>query len=338
MSNKSLEEYEVEDFVADESFINFHYRSNLEDEAKWIAWLQHRPDKNGLVQQARTLIETLSLSLDEVEYGIELDKIKAAITDTASIPSDYLLKPENLFEPARKKRSWVLVLPIFTALLMGGLYFFFMRNRVADRLIETVNTNAFPIILVLGDSTQVTLAPQSSLRYPAHFSSSRRDVYLKGEAGFSVKRNENAPFRVYSESIVAMVLGTVFNFKKAGDSAVVVELLKGKLGVQLEADPAPGAPIILYPNEKVVYSKSTQALVKARIESRADLAFRRSSFPEIAAAIKNAYGVTVILKGRRTNWRFTGKFKNATAKEVVENICFVENLTADVKADTLYIK
>jgi transmembrane sensor len=337
MSSKPREAYEVEDFVTDESFINFHFRLNPADEASWKVWLDGQPGKKAIVQQARKLIETLSLSLGDAEYAIELNKIKKAITDQASVPGQYLPSEKGAFDPVQKKRLRALLVPALVALVVAGAYFLYNRNNSANQLTETANANRFPITLVLSDSTSVTLAPQSTLRYPKHFSSTRRDVYLKGDAEFFVKRNEKAPFRVFSENIVATVLGTIFNFKKGGDSSIVIELLKGKLNVQLNEGAGDVSPIILYPNEKVVYVKGAHALLK-KMEGRTNIAFQQNSFQQIAIAIKNAFGITVINKSNKTNWRFTGTFKNATAKEVIENICFVENLTADVKADTIYIK
>jgi ferric-dicitrate binding protein FerR (iron transport regulator) len=68
----------------------------------------------------------------------------------------------------------------------------------------------------------VTLAPYSYIQYPSTFKEKVRNVYLHGNAGFTVKRDVKHPFKVHAENIVATVLGTVFNIKKSGDSAIVV--------------------------------------------------------------------------------------------------------------------
>ena len=219
----------------------------------------------------------------------------------------------------------------------AGFFLFHNRQAATPQFAETVNSQQHPVTIVLSDSTVVTLAPQSTLQYPQRFPADHRNVYLKGEAQFSVKRNENAPFKVFSENIVATVLGTVFNLKKPGDSSTVVELLKGKLQVQANESSGSTSSIILYPNEKAVYMKRAHALYKNSIEVRANITFQQNSFSEIAARLKDAFGITVINKSKKVNWRFTGTFKNATSKEVIDNICFIKNLTASVKADTIYI-
>ncbi len=68
------------------------------------------------------------------------------------------------------------------------------------------------------------------------------------------------------------------------------------------------------------------------------LAFKQSSFEEIAGKIKNVFGVTVINESNNKAWSFTGEFKNTTAKEVIENICLVKKLSFEVKGDTFFIK
>jgi hypothetical protein len=116
-----------------------------------------------------------------------------------------------------------------------------------------------------------------------------------------------------------------------------VELLSGKLKVQANESSGSTLSMILYPNEKVVYMKRAHTFYKNSIEVRTNIAFQQNSFSEIAARLKDAFGITVINKSSKVSWRFTGTFKNATAKEVVDNICFIKNLTASVKADTIYI-
>ena len=158
---------------------------------------------------------------------------------------------------------------------------------------------------------------------------------MQGEAGFNVKRNEHFPFKVHAKNIVATVLGTVFNIKKLGDSAIVVELLHGKLNVEVED--ATLQPILLSPDENAVYVFHSKHFYKNTISSEFNVSFRQNSFEEIAARIKNVFGITVINQSDKKNWRFTGDFKNTTAKEIIENICLIKNLRSKVVGDTIVI-
>ena len=196
-----------------------------------------------------------------------------------------------------------------------------------------------PLVLTLSDSTVVSLAPHSYLQYPLHFGNKQRDVYLHGNAQFSVKRNVQHPFKVHAENIVATVLGTIFNIKTSGDSAIEVELLKGKLNVEImNAKMEPEQSVLLDPNERAVYVRNNKHLYKNQLIPENHVYFRQNNFDEIASEIKNVFGITVINESNNKAWRFTGAFKNSTAKDIIENICLVKKLSFVAKGDTIFIK
>jgi hypothetical protein len=193
------------------------------------------------------------------------------------------------------------------------------------------------MVITLTDSTVVTLLPGSQLQYPNSFEGKNREVYLEGEAGFHVKRNEKFPFKVHSKNIVTTVLGTVFNIKKTGDSAIIVELLSGKLKVEIDDSTSKPQSLLLSPQEKATYVFRDNYLYKNEKAERFDISFGGNSFDEIAARIKDVFGKTVINKSDKKNWRFTGDFKNTTAKEIIESICLIKSLNSKEEGDTIFI-
>ena len=84
MDKISPENYQVEDFISDESFINYHFRSNKDDRIYWEEWLINNPGKQDLVKEAIEMLEILSLTLSEKEYLQELKKITAVINKKKS--------------------------------------------------------------------------------------------------------------------------------------------------------------------------------------------------------------------------------------------------------------
>ncbi len=355
MDIKNPRNYQVEDFVTDESFTNYHLCRNTTDFLFWENWLLKHPDKTAIVEEAKNILNMLSLTLPANEYKQELKHIRDAINmDSVSLKrnSTSVFGLLNWNKPNTGRRIKIrtaaaIFIPFLLVLIIGG-YFFTQRLQVkSNSLVIKHNKDNKALAFTLSDNTLVTLAPNSSLKYPPVFDEKERKVYLQGEARFQVVNDQDHPFKVYQDNIIATVLGTDFKVKKSsGDSAISIELLSGKL--QVEAISSSGSlpqSIILEPNERAVYVSHKQFLFKEarRPDNEVDvlindLAFRQSSFEEIAARMKALYGVTVLNQSNKKNWRFTGEFSNTTAKEVLENICLTRNLKLEIRRDTFLIK
>lgn len=341
MDNKAFENYTVEDFITDESFINYHFRLNETDRVFWEEWLNKNPTKKIIAEEASLLIQSLSLTLTEKEYQDEFRKIEDAISKKEPLSVVRHLnwdKHSNRSQIAKSLRKYVMLAIVI--LSVGTTYFLTVppKNNVTD-LRKSITSLDKAITVTLSDSTIVSLAPHSILQYPSVFHGKNRQVYLDGEASFNVNRNEEHPFKVYTKNIVATVLGTVFNITKPGDSAIVIRLIEGKLKVELEDSTInTHQPIFLYPEEKAVYVFHDKHFYKNSSFARFNLSFHQNHFEEIAALIKNSSGVILINQSNKKDWRFTGQFKNASIREIVENICLVKNLSYKTEGDSILIQ
>jgi len=81
MDRKNLENYQVEDFVADESFANYHFCRNITDQKFWETWLMSHPAKIAVAEEAKKMLQMLSLTIDGDEYAKEFKKILLAINN-----------------------------------------------------------------------------------------------------------------------------------------------------------------------------------------------------------------------------------------------------------------
>lgn len=83
---------------------------------------------------------------------------------------------------------------------------------------------------VLPDSTSVTLAPGSSVRYRKYPSFSRnRSVEMNGKVFFSVRRDTDHPFEITAGRSYVKVLGTEFHVELAPDGVSEVCVTSGKV-------------------------------------------------------------------------------------------------------------
>lgn len=85
--------------------------------------------------------------------------------------------------------------------------------------------------ITLPDGTEVWLNAESSLQFPAAFTSDVRKVILTGEAYFKVARNEEAPFIVETDKMGIKVLGTEFNFRNYASEKPLVALIDGSISI-----------------------------------------------------------------------------------------------------------
>jgi transmembrane sensor len=348
-AGKQPEQYQIEDFVTDESFINYFLRLNTEDTSYWTKWLITHPENVQLAESAIEMLQSLSLTLTEGEFEIEMEKMRAAIgirTGT-ELPSVVRLLDWRGEGKRRGRKRAVRTLSVVLLIVAACALVWQLIPPGAGRLKEKFNDSGKPEVFTLNDGTVVTLAPQGVFRYPADFGAGDRKVFLDGEAQFQVSRDEAHPFQVVEGDIVATVLGTVFNVKgQAADPTVMVELIKGRLRVETIARVGVSAQsVMLNPDERVVYPGNGQKMTKEKWQSQLDLpmpenhlVFRKSNFEEVAAQIKKVFGVTVINEATKKDWRFTGEFKGSTAAEIVENVCLVEGLKSEVQGDTIVIR
>ncbi len=351
MENKNLATYLLEDFLTDESFVNYCNNSSKDDKQFWEKWFVTHPEKIDLGNEAREMVHALSITLSENEYQQEFERIRQAVQSVPVTTKSTPLIPDlsQSTTAESKRRRYVIYLTAAASVVVFCLvcYFLFQQARPFNPpLVEQYNRGKVPMIIRLSDSTVVTLAVNSSLRYPAVFGDKDRSVYLDGEANFRVTHNAAHRFKVLQGNLVATVLGTVFNVRKQqADSGIVVELLQGKL--QVEAKDSSGTvmqSIMLKPNERVVYQRNGKNFYKENMGDaglaviQKDIEFYKDDFDVIAKKIKTAFGVTLINTSNKKSWHFTGKFNNITFKEVIENICVIKQVNYQVNGDTILIK
>jgi len=53
MDKKSFSDYKAEDFITDESFINYHLDDNSADGLMWKEWILHHPEKADVIAEAK---------------------------------------------------------------------------------------------------------------------------------------------------------------------------------------------------------------------------------------------------------------------------------------------
>ena len=105
-------------------------------------------------------------------------------------------------------------------------------NLLTRQNSETATT----LVTTLEDGSVVYLAGNTSLKFPEHFSSDRREVSLQGNALFEVAGNRKQPFVIETEDTRIEVLGTAFNVKSNDSSPFELSVQRGEVKVTLKKD------------------------------------------------------------------------------------------------------
>jgi ferric-dicitrate binding protein FerR (iron transport regulator) len=268
--------------------------------------------------------------------------------------------------------SWMRVAAIWTGiLLIAGFYFFKSNSPKEDSLKKVtgiVNQVSVPFGTpekkVLPDGTEAWLNAGSRIRYADNFIQKNRDVYLDGEAYFSVKHDADHPFIVHVGNVTIRALGTKFNVHAyQNESKIEATLISGKILVKI--DGKPDQDIILIPNEKLTVINEEFSLPSKKNEPRKEvgfqvqevapmpsvtelpevawlqdkLAFQNESFEELAKRMERRYDVHIVFKDSRLgNERLSGIFKNENIQKALNLLQMTTPFRYEFKQDSVYLK
>lgn len=214
------------------------------------------------------------------------------------------------------RRLWLRVASVAAILILGllgggALTYFYSEHQANQGQLVFETPRGEKSMVTLPDGSKVWLNANSRLVYNT-FSSSRRQVELKGEAFFKIARNERAPFTVKTNECDIEVLGTTFNVMAYDEfGRKEITLLSGRINVQMGGNEQilkPGQALILKDHQfEVSEVNATQS--SAWVDNKFN--FKDIPLSELMKRLENWYDVDITLEnlsGREVN--YTGTFKN----------------------------
>ena len=346
---KDFRLFDISDFVMDEDFIRWVNEKKEADNIFWENWLDRHPGKHMAVAEARRILESIGTEqrvISEVEKKHEIERLMYTIRSHAEEPG------VSGRVVAISKKWWFAAAAVLAAVTIGISGYFLLKPKKPERfeyasitplkhLIENINTSEKPIILRLPDGSTAELAGNSRISYANNFDSTdTRDVYLSGEAFFTVTKNPGHPFRVFANEIVTKVLGTSFrvrSFEK--DSVIQVSVRTGKVSVysQATADSKETASpnhlggIILTPNQELVYQKSKEKFQKTLLQNpvmiKAEVAgpgmlYEEAPLEKVFNQLGQSYSISIVYDNDLLKkCTVTADLRNETFYNKLELIC-----------------
>ncbi|GAB4009918.1 hypothetical protein GCM10028808_19670 [Spirosoma migulaei] len=262
---------------------------------------------------------------------------------------------------------WMAVAASIVLVLLAGWWFYRQQggllksgNGIQQEIShagwqQRTNSSDKAEVIQLPDGSQVRLAPQSAIQYPAKFATDKREISLTGEAFFTIQKMPTRPFYVYTGTVVTKVLGTSFLVKTQGTTKqVVVEVATGRVAVYKQtkaAETTEGAnAIVLSPNQKATYSPDNQQFVTGLVEQPQIISAEKSvtkprSFEfddvplrRVVDQLEEAYGLTIRLENENQNeCPLTADLSNLSLYAQLDMICAATKSSYTVQGTIIVI-
>lgn len=221
---------------------------------KWEDWASgiHNQEKNSSVH-LDTDIHDDDLRVTQQVFDVrdkvsQLRNLKSA--DKAWIETKGRMKGVKKLWVSFMKYAAVFVVAI---LLSGGFFLIRSSFKMADSYACISAPNGQISNVTLFDGTNVWLNAGSNLKYKQSFGSKNREVFLEGEAFFSVTKDKKNPFIVHAGSSQIKVYGTEFNVKAYKNEPIIeTVLVEGKVEFLTDAE-----SVMMKPGEQLRFSKGS---------------------------------------------------------------------------------
>ena len=224
------------------------------------------------------------------------------------------------------------------------------QKSILNEGIIVQNTTPNTREIKLEDGSLVKLASNSSISYPEHFGNKNRNVYLKGEAFFDIKKDPNKPFIVHAGNITTQVLGTSFSIKSYEEGKTIEVAVKtGRVSVfeNDEINTKNRKGIILTPNQKIIFNKQTKEIIPTIVaapipliplEKSETFVFDEMPIEEVFAKFRKIYGLEIIIGNQALNrCIFTGDLNDLPLSTQLDLICKSINSTHEQRGTSIFI-
>ena len=342
--NTNYNEYKIDDFVFDDSFVSYANNKNQADILKWEKWLSDNPKNKETALEAKLLIQHFyfknkKLSGDfinnewlKLKGRLNISEIEVPVKET----------------PIYRKKSWQLAGVATLVVLFVSAFFYFNSTPKCKEFVE------FHEIIVpkgeikkteLPDGSIVFLNADSKLIYDHCYGVELREVYLDGEASFDVKHIEGKPFIVNTEENTITVLGTAFNvYAHNSENIFRTSLERGAISISHNDEKMVELKVnqtyLLLRNSDEVTIFETADVGSFSSWKKGDVVFSNMRFKDILKKLERSHNVTFNLQNQEVGMsRFTGTFTtDDDIITILEIIKLTTNFEYEIVRNTVIIK
>lgn len=262
--------------------------------------------------------------------------------------SEIIKKAIKLQKLTLYKRNFILTAAAITVITIGIFSWIKINNHSQETVVQSyakIISNATKgerKKIILKDGSTVWLNSGTQLFYTNDFEGATREVLLKGEAFFDVKKQNGKPFIVHSGALDIHVVGTSFNVKAyENENQIETTLYEGEVNV-LYNNNKTLSPIKLIPNQKLIIKKAIplataknntvkESIIIEKMDSTVSesqtveaawkynrLEFKDEPLSEIAKKMERWFNVSIIIESESLkNKTFYGSFKEENIEQAL---------------------
>lgn len=194
--------------------------------------------------------------------------------------------------------------------------------------------------LILPDGSKVWLNSASSLRFPAEFKGTERNVELTGEAYFEIAKDKKKPFIVKIRQVKVEVLGTHFNVMSYQDEGEIkTTLLEGAVKIA-----SGNTHNVLKPGEQAIVASSNKIEIRHADTEQAVawkdgyFKFNKQDIRYIMRQLARWYDIDVVYEGEIPADLFVGKIRRREHITEVLKIFELSHIRYQIKGRKIIIK
>ena len=282
---------QLEDFLLDDTFLNWVQQPSEQSNAFWQQWISENPAKEVMLEEAKIIIKQLQFKV--IVPSLETrQKVWAKIEENTH---ENIILPLNPFYSRKRKMAIAASLAGLIA-LGAGLWVWSQRDITYQTAYGETKSIELP------DGTKVTLNTNSKISIKHAWNrESPREVWLDGEAFFKVThQNNNQKFVVHTpDQVDVEVLGTEFDvLKRENDTEVFLKSGKVKLTTPQESG---SQEVIMKPGELAIFKNKhldvqkvmPKDTVKAIEWTKNRLVFDNIRVEDMIVRLREMYGLEV---------------------------------------------
>ena len=190
-------------------------------------------------------------------------------------------------------RPYQYVFRVAAVMVIGIISWYLLSNTANNK---SFNSGSKVTALYLSDGSVVTLNKETKIKYPKIFKGNSREIFLDGEAFFSIAKNPKKPFIIKTDATQIEVLGTSFDVNcHSGNVQVIVNT-----GI-VSFKSSNGQNVILKKEDKGLFDKTT-GQISSSINTDPNYVswktkkfiFRETRLKDVFEELEKVYNVKII--------------------------------------------